>query len=49
MQRAGLPQHLGFRASFSKTEATGYLGQFVCCVGRNRVSLTLTRCGWATA
>jgi hypothetical protein len=31
------------------TEVTGYLTQFVCCVGRIRISLTLTRCGWLTA
>ena len=31
------------------TEVTDYLTQFVCCVGRIRISLTLTRCGWLTA
>jgi hypothetical protein len=33
---------------FPEIEVTGYLAQFVCCVGQIRISLTLTRCGWPT-
>ncbi len=36
-------------ATFYVTEVTGNPPQLVCWVGRIRISLTLTRCGWPTA